>query len=174
MYEASGGRWHQGKIKPLFFCLLQHCQQQIRSGSQSPNFQRHRVSSNLSPADSFLCGLLRLFSVWMEALRFGEEEEGESSSRLWPFKFKMTWPPFWTGWKHPTVQRLRNSFGRPLLLWNVAQRAEYSRDRSSFCGQGSSDRVRPVCSWFMKVFHYKTCGGGNREGPAARKETKWI
>lgn len=31
-----------------------------------------------------------------------EEEEGEFSSRLWPFKLIMTWPPFWTGWKCPT------------------------------------------------------------------------
>lgn len=82
----------RGEIKPLFFCLLQ----QTHSGSQSTNFHRHKVSSDLSPAGSFSCGLLPLFCVLIQPpLTTGEEEKGKcmKSSRLWPCTFsKMPLP----------------------------------------------------------------------------------
>lgn len=58
------------KLNHYSYACCKHCQQQIHSGSQSANFQGHKVSSDLSHADSFLCGLLHVPCVWMETLWF--------------------------------------------------------------------------------------------------------
>lgn len=72
------------------------------------------ISSDTEWAATYL--LLTAFCVGFSAFSMSErrlcgmpsttgEEEGELSSRLWPFKFKMTWPLFWTSWKCPTQFR---------------------------------------------------------------------